>query len=182
MNELCALHTDSLFPAALAAVLSSHQTTTCRKPWRARVCRSTSRPAHPITELPPILSLNLDMSACLWRVETGPVRCRRAVPRSSDEKSSAASAAGKRLSVWIAQSSCNCSDHQTFACLCMRGRRRKLVAIQTEACVCSWGGASACCSEPCGDLLTELLSPVGTKRLTLRMPDKVSETAAWLSA
>ena len=47
-----------------------HQTTPCRKPWRARVCRSTSRPAHPITELPPILSLNLDMSACLWRVET----------------------------------------------------------------------------------------------------------------
>ena len=44
-----------------------HQTTPCRKPWRARVCRSTSRPAHPITELPPILSLNLDMSACLWR-------------------------------------------------------------------------------------------------------------------
>jgi hypothetical protein len=125
-----------------------------------------------------ILSLNLDMSACLWRVETGPVRCRRAVPRSSDEKSSAASAAGKRLSVWSAQSSCNCSDHQTFACLCMRGRGRKLVAIQTEACECSWGGASACCSEPCGDLL----SPGGRKRLTLRMPDKVSETAAWLSA
>jgi hypothetical protein len=47
-----------------------HQTTPCRKPWRARVCRSTSRPAHPITGLPPILSLNLDMSACLWRVET----------------------------------------------------------------------------------------------------------------
>ena len=81
-----------------------------------------------------------------------------------------------------AQSSCNCSDHQTFACLCMRGRGRKLVAIQTEACVCSWGGASACCSEPCGDLLTELLSPVGRKRLTLRMLDKVSETAAGLSA
>jgi hypothetical protein len=47
-----------------------HQTTPCRKPWRARVCRSTSRPAHPIAGLPPILSLNLDMSACLWRVET----------------------------------------------------------------------------------------------------------------
>ena len=58
----------------------------------------------------------------------------------------------------------------------------KIVAIQTEACVCSWGGASACCSEPCGDLLTELLSPGGRKRLTLRMPDKVSETAAGLSA
>ena len=48
-----------------------HQTTPCRKPWRARVCRSTSRPAHPITELPPILSLNLDMSACLWRARKG---------------------------------------------------------------------------------------------------------------
>ena len=94
LHELCALHTDSLFPAALAAVLSScarpsnrrcsaarrggtapgrhgHQTTPCRKPWRARVCRSTSRPAHPITELPPILSLNLDMSACLWRARKG---------------------------------------------------------------------------------------------------------------
>ena len=47
-----------------------HQTTPCRKPWRARVCRSTSPPAHPITGLPPILPLNLDMSACLWRVET----------------------------------------------------------------------------------------------------------------
>ena len=119
----------------------------------------------------------------------GPVRCRRAVPRSSDgstvaahEESTAASAAGKRLSVWSAQSSCNCSDHQTFACLCMRGRGRKLVAIQTEACVCSWGGASACCSEPCGDLLTELLSPGGRKRLTLRMLDKVSDTAEGLSA
>ena len=71
--------------------------------------------------------------------------------------------------------SCNCIDHQTFACLCMRGRGRKLVAIQTEACVCSWGGASACCSEPCGDLLTELLSPGGRKSLMLRMPDKVSD-------
>ena len=45
----------------------------------------------------------------------------------------------------IAQSSCNCIDHQTFACLCMRGRGRKLVAIQTEACVaglfrCGGGG------------------------------------------
>ena len=89
---------------------------------------------------------------------------------------------GRRLMPMPAQSSCNCIDHQTFACLCMRGRGRKLVAIQTEACVCSWGGASACCSEPCGDLLTELLSPGGTKRLTLRMPDKVSETAAGLSA
>jgi hypothetical protein len=59
---------------------------------------------------------------------------------------------------------------------------RKLVAIQTEAYVCSWGGASACCSEPCGDLLTELMSPGGRKRLTLRMPDQVSETAAGLSA
>jgi len=39
-----------------------------------------------------------------------------------------------------------------------------------------------CCSEPCGDLLTELLSPGGRKRLTLRMLDKVSETAAGLSA
>ena len=48
-----------------------HQTTPCRKPWRVRVCRSTSRPAHPITELPPILSLNLDMSACLWRARKG---------------------------------------------------------------------------------------------------------------
>ena len=48
-----------------------HQTTPCRKPWRARVCRSTSRPAHPITELPPILSLNLDMIACLWRARKG---------------------------------------------------------------------------------------------------------------
>jgi len=35
----------------------------------ARVCRSTSRPTHPITGLPPILSLNLDMSDCPWRVE-----------------------------------------------------------------------------------------------------------------
>ena len=74
------------------------------------------------------------------------------------------------------------SYHQTFACLCMRGCGRKLVAIQTESCVCSRGGSSACCSEPCGDLLTELLSPGGRKRLTLRMPDKVSETAAGLSA
>ena len=112
----------------------------------------------------------------------GPLRCRCAVPRSSDgspvaahEESTAASAAGKRLSVWSAQSSCNCSDHQTFACLCMRGRGRKLVAIQTKACVCSWGGALACCSEPCCDLLTELLSPVGRKSLMLRMPDKVSD-------
>ena len=31
-------------------------------------------------------------------------------------------------------------------------------------------------------LLTEILSPGGRKRLTLRMPDKVSETAAGLSA
>jgi len=98
------------------------------------------------------------------------------------EESTPASAAGKRLSVWSAQSSCNCSDHQTFACLCMRGSGRKLVAIQTEVCVFSWGGASDCCSEPCGDLLTELLSPGGRKRLTMRMPDKVSETAAGLSA
>ena len=133
--------------------------------------------------------------ACAPGLSTGrrlmpmPARCGAVAPRSSDgstvaahEESTAASAAGKRLSVWIAQSSCNCSDHQTFACLCMRGRGRKLVAIQTEACVCSWGGASACCSEPCGDLLTELLSPGGRKRLTLRMPDKVSETAAGLSA
>ena len=60
----------------------------------------------------------------------GPLRCRCAVPRSSDgstvaahEENTAASAAGKRLSVWSAhaQSSCNCIDHQTFACLCMRG-------------------------------------------------------------
>jgi hypothetical protein len=36
--------------------------------------------------------------------------------------------------------------------------------------------------EPCGDLLTELLSPGGRKSLMLRMPDKVSETAAGLSA
>jgi hypothetical protein len=35
------------------------------------VCRSTSRPAHLITELPPILSLNLDMIACLWRARKG---------------------------------------------------------------------------------------------------------------
>jgi hypothetical protein len=54
-----------------AAGRHGHQTTPCRKPWRARVCRSTSRPAHPITELPPILSLNLDMSACLWRARKG---------------------------------------------------------------------------------------------------------------
>ena len=134
--------------------------------------------------------------ACAPGLSTGrrlmpmPARCGAAAPcrgaatvrRSPHEESTAASAAGKRLSVWSAQSSCNCIDHQTFACLCMRGRGRKLVAIQTEACVCSWGGASACCSEPCGDLLTELLSPGGRKRLTLRMLDKVSETAAGLSA
>ena len=35
------------------------------------------------------------------------------------------------------RSVCRCIDHQAFACLCMRGRRRKLVAIQTKACVCS---------------------------------------------
>ena len=34
----------------------------------------------------------------------------------------------------------------------------------------------------CGDLLTELLSPGGRKRLTLRMLDKVSDTAEGLSA
>ena len=57
---------------AAAPQRHGHQTTPCRKPWRARVCRSTSPPAHPITGLPPILSLNLHMSlsACLWRVET----------------------------------------------------------------------------------------------------------------
>ena len=37
----------------------------------------------------------------------------------------------------------HCIDHQTFACLCMRGRGRKVVAIQTEACVCSWGRVAA---------------------------------------
>ena len=54
-----------------------HQTTPCRKPWRARVCRSTSRPAHPITELTPILSLNLDMSACRPRRRGTAVAARR---------------------------------------------------------------------------------------------------------
>jgi hypothetical protein len=73
--------------------------------------------------------------ACAPGLSTGrrlmpmrPIRCRRTVLRSSDgstvaahEESTAASAAGKRLSVWNAQRSCNCIDHQTFACLCMRG-------------------------------------------------------------
>ena len=65
-----------------------------------------------------------------------PGRCASPFGLSRGKRSTAASAAGKRLSVWSAQSSCTCSDHQTFACLCMRGRGRKLVAIQTEACVC----------------------------------------------
>ena len=100
-----------------------------------RVCRARGAAAH----------------ACAPGLSTGrrlmpmPARCGAAAPcrgaatvrRSPHEESTAASAAGKRLSVWSAQSSCNCSDHQTFACLCMRGRGRKLVAIQTEACVCS---------------------------------------------
>ena len=41
--------------------------------------------------------------------------------------------AGKRLAVLITQRACSCSDHQAFACLCMRGRGQKLVAIQTVA-------------------------------------------------
>jgi len=54
-----------------------HQTTPCRKPWCARVCRSTSRPAHPITGLPPILSLNLDMSALELKRQYGTFPCRQ---------------------------------------------------------------------------------------------------------
>ena len=125
--------------------------------------------------------------ACASGLSTGrrlmpmPARCGAAAP-CRGAATVRRSPHTRRILRRSAQSSCNCIDHQTFACLCMRGRGRKLVAIQTEACVCSWGGASACCSEPCGDLLTELLSPGGRKRLMLRMPDKVSETAAGLSA
>jgi hypothetical protein len=38
--------------------------------------------------------------------------------------------------VWSAQRACSCSDHQVFLSSCMRGRGRKLMAIQTEACSC----------------------------------------------
>ena len=39
---------------------------------------------------------------------------------------------------------CSCSDHQAFACLCMRGRGRKLVAIQTEAHACQQQSLVVC--------------------------------------
>ena len=107
-----------------------------------RVCRARGAAAH----------------ACAPGLSTGrrlmpmPARCGAAAPcrgaatvrRSPHEESTAASAAGKRLSVWSAQSSCNCSDHQTFACLCMRGRGRKLVAIQTEAHACQEQSLAVC--------------------------------------
>ena len=104
-------------------------------------------------------------------VHDGPVRCCRAVPRSNDCQS-----CSTRDKWWEGDGCVDRTEHVQLQ------PHAKLVAIQTEACVCSWGGASACCSEPCGDLLTELLSPGGRKRLTLRMLDKVSETAAGLSA
>jgi hypothetical protein len=52
--------------------------------------------------------------------------------------------AGRRLAVWSALSACSCSDNQAFACLCMRGRGRKLVAIQTEAHACQQQSLAAC--------------------------------------
>ena len=39
---------------------------------------------------------------------------------------------------------CRCIDHQAFACLCMRGRGRKLVAIQTEAHACQEQSLAVC--------------------------------------
>ena len=114
----------------------------------------------------------------------GPLRCRCAVPRTSDGSTVAA--------------------HEESECcweeaVCVE--RTELVQLQRPPNVCMLVHARArtktrgnpdrgmrvllgqgCCSEPCGDLLTELLSPGGRKRLMLRMPDKVSETAAGLSA
>jgi hypothetical protein len=43
---------------------------------------------------------------------------------------------GRRLALWSAQRACSCSDHQAFACSCMQGRGRKLVAIQTQSRAC----------------------------------------------
>ena len=116
----------------------------------------------------------------------GPVRCRRAVPRSSD--SSTVAARGEY-----------CGECCWEEAVCVE--RTELVQLQRPPNVCMLVHARAwtktrgnpdrgmrvplgqgCCSEPCGDLLTELLSPGGRKRLMLRMPDKVSETAAGLSA
>ena len=42
------------------------------------------------------------------------------------------------------RSVCRCIDHQVFACLCMRGRGRKLVAIQTEAHACQEQSLAVC--------------------------------------
>ena len=42
------------------------------------------------------------------------------------------------------RSVCRCIDHQAFACLCMRGRGRKLVAIQTEAHACQEQSLAVC--------------------------------------
>ena len=39
---------------------------------------------------------------------------------------------------------CRCIDHQAFACLCMRGRGRKLVAIQTEVHACQEQSLDVC--------------------------------------
>jgi len=39
---------------------------------------------------------------------------------------------------------CRCIDHQAFACLCMRGRGRKLVAIQTETHACQEQSLAVC--------------------------------------
>ena len=76
----------------------------------------------------------------------GPVRCCCDVPRSNDCQTVAAheASAGRRLALWSAQSVCSCSDHQAFACLSLRGRGRKLVAIQTEAHACQQQSLVVC--------------------------------------
>jgi len=64
---------------------------------------------------------------------SGPVRWRQ----RSDTYASCALLVSSR-------SLCRCIDHQAFACLCMRGRCRKLVAIQTEAHACQEQSLAVC--------------------------------------
>jgi len=55
------------------------------------------------------------------------------------------------------RSVCRCIDHHVFACLCMRGCGRKLVAIQTEAHACQEQNLAVCLA--CSASVTQSAQP-----------------------
>jgi len=146
-----------------------------------RVCRARGAAAH----------------ACAPGLSTGrrlmpmPARCGAAAPCRGAATVRRSPHTRRVLRRVLLGRGCLCGAHRArataattkrlHACACEGADENSWQSRPRHACALQLLG-QGCCSEPCGDLLTELLSPGGRKRLTLRMLDKVSETAAGLSA